>query len=269
MTASAPTSEVLERLGVSADATAQPAAGGASASAWRVAGGGETFMLRRSSSRLAPGRLAAMDAARRAGLPTPALLARAAWDGAEALLLSWLPGTPMFDRLASEPAAAGRLGAIMGEAQRRLHAIKAPSALPAALEDRSHPFVAGSDAADLPDGDRLLHLDWHPSNLLVDERDQLSGIIDWDNARRGHPLLDLARTESILRVDPALASLPLAIRDRLADFLEAWADGYGPDARAITRPARRWAGRVMLADLAPRYADAPHLLRAVESWGGT
>ena len=267
MTEHVPTPELLDRLGMSPEASAEPAAGGASASAWRINAGGETFMLRRSSAQLAGARLSAMEAARRAGLPAPELLARGHWDDAEALLLSWLPGTPMLHRLTAEPAAAVRLGRLMGEAQRGLHEVEAPLEVAAALEDDSHPFGAGRDVTGLPDGNRLLHLDWHPLNLLVDERDRLVGIIDWDNARRGHPLLDLARTESVLTVDPTLESLPRSLRGKLARFRGAWAEGYGDDARRIPAVARRWASRVMRDDLALRHADAPETLRRIREWG--
>jgi aminoglycoside phosphotransferase (APT) family kinase protein len=155
----------------------------------------------------------------------------------------------------------------MGEAQRGLHEVEAPPEVTAALEDDSHPFGAGRDVTGLPDGNRLLHLDWHPLNLLVDERDRLVGIIDWDNARRGHPLLDLARTESLLTADPALESLPRALHGRLARFRDAWAEGYGDEARRILAVARRWASRVMLDDLAPKHADAPEMLRGIREWG--
>jgi aminoglycoside phosphotransferase (APT) family kinase protein len=155
----------------------------------------------------------------------------------------------------------------MGRLQRTLHAVAAPSEVRAAASDSLHPFDAGREVRNLPHGEALIHLDWHPLNLLYDaELDEITGIIDWDNARRGHPLLDLARTQSMLTVEPALATFPEAVRAGLDKFVAAWADGYGPEARTIPSACLRWAGLVMLADLAPRYAADPARLGPLRRW---
>jgi aminoglycoside phosphotransferase (APT) family kinase protein len=154
----------------------------------------------------------------------------------------------------------------MGEMQRRLHRIEARATVIDVLDDAAHPFVAGGAIADLPNGEVLLHLDWHPLNLLSDDGSVISGIVDWDNARRGHPSLDLARTYSLLTVEPSLASVPADIRARLGELRAAWADGYGPEAKAIPAACHAWAGRVMLADLEPRHADTPSALDELRRW---
>ena len=62
---------------------------------------------------------------------------------------------------------------------------------------------------------------------------------------------------------PGLAGLPDDVRAGVAEFVDAWADGYGPEARAIPAACHAWAGRVMLADLAPRYTASSRLLDPV------
>ena len=111
----------------------------------------------------------------------------------------------------------------------------------------------------------LLHLDWHPLNVLVDG-DEVSAIVDWVNARRGHPLLDIARTYALLTADPALAALSPAERDLLAEVAGGWAAGYGPEAASIPADCLRWAGQMMLADLAGRYAEDPAALEPLRRW---
>ena len=261
----------LRALGVPDDAGVEPAAGGASGSAWRVTSGNTTCVLRMlGSSASASSRLAAMAAARDAGLPVPDVLRRASTEHADAALLSWMPGIPLLDALARTPARTGQYGERMGRLQRRLHGVHAPPDVVRVADDAGHPFGAGRAVDGLPRGDRLLHLDWHPLNLLVDEAaGEIVGIVDWDNARAGDPSLDLARTRSILTLEPGLADLPETARDRLPELLEAWADGYGPDARAIPSVADAWAGRVMLADLAPRYAERPAALDRLRRWTET
>jgi aminoglycoside phosphotransferase (APT) family kinase protein len=263
---------VLRALGLPEDATIEPASGGASGSAWRVQASGEAWVLRTSGSRsIAESRVAAMAAAATAGLPAPPLVARATVGGEEIVLLGWLPGLSMLEAMNRLPESAERLGRLAGELQRRLHEIRAPDAVRALATDPDRPFSAGRDAPAVPSGDRLLHLDWHPLNLLVDaDARGITGIVDWDNARRGHPLLDLARTESILVIEPALATLPPGVQAVLDRFRAGWIEGYGPEAAQLPPACRHWAGRVMLADLGPRYGpDAPEMepLRAwTASW---
>ena len=258
----------LEALELPGNAHVEPAAGGASGSAWRVSSGGTTSVLRMlGSATLATSRLAAMAAARGAGLPAPESLRHARIGHGEVVLLSWLPGVSLLEALARTPGRAGHYGERMGRLQRELHDVHAPAQIIRAADDSGHPFGAGRAVAGLARGDRLIHLDWHPLNLLVDEAvGEIVGIVDWDNARAGDPSLDLARTRAILSHEPGLADLPETTRDLLPELLEAWADGYGPGAQAIPRAADAWAARVMLADLAPRYADRPAALDRLRRW---
>ncbi len=259
--------DVVRRLGLGSDAVIEPAAGGASGSAWKVRAGGESYVLRLESSiALTDARLAAMASALAGGIPAPQLIRRVTAREVDAVLLSWLPGRSLYEVLVGDPESARRWGRLMGEMQRRLHGIVAPTALIDVLDDGVHPFTAGRGIADMPYGNAVLHLDWHPLNLLVDDASRISGILDWDNARRGHPSLDLARTHSLLTIEPSIASLPTEIRAHLDELVEAWSDGYGPEAREIPASCHAWAGRVMLADLEPRYAASPAALDGLRRW---
>ena len=257
---------VLSALRLSASAVIEPAGGGASASAWKVESDGRRYILRLSdSAELTTARLSALAAACRGGLPVPRLIRRSKTLLGEAVLLSWLPGVPLADAVVHSPESVRDLGLAMGAMQRRLHEVTAPKDVPAVTADPHLPFAAGRGIPELPDGDALLHLDWHPLNILVDPISRaVTGIVDWDNARRGHPLLDLARTSSILTVEPSLASLSVELRDTVASLREAWADGYGLDPGAIPPACHLWAGRVMLADLESRHA--PAALEPVRRW---
>ena len=42
------------------------------------------------------------------------------------------------------------------------------------------------------EGERLLHLDFHPDNVLLSQRGPV--VIDWTNARAGDPAFDVAMT---------------------------------------------------------------------------
>lgn len=260
--------EVLDRLGVDPSAEVVPAPGGASESAWFVRVDGDRYVLRLDGSTArTDARLAAMNAAREAGLPAPALVRRSDEPGRIALLLTYLEGVPVLDLLLRSADDATRWAFRMGALHRRLHEIAAPPTVIPVTDELGRPFHLGEMRGELPPGDSLLHLDWHPGNLLADEATgEITGIVDWDNARRGHASLDLARTESMFTVEPFVQELDPESRRMIREVRQAWADGYGPEASAIPAASRRWAGRVMLEDLAHRYADRPERLDAARRW---
>lgn len=57
----------------------------------------------------------------------------------------------------------------------------------------------------LPDSDVLCHGDFHPANLILTAHGLT--IIDWNDAKRGHPAADIARTILILEEAQALSDL--------------------------------------------------------------
>jgi aminoglycoside phosphotransferase (APT) family kinase protein len=71
----------------------------------------------------------------------------------------------------------------------------------------------------------LCHDDCHEANVLVDSRLHVSGLVDWENAVAGDPLLDLAKAHCYSR-------------RRSPELLDALADGYG-DLRPGWREAVR------------------------------
>ena len=257
---------LLERLGVTGPVDVEPAPGGASGSAWFIRHGSDRFVLRvDGSAARTDARLAAMDAAREAGLPVPQLIRRSDEPGTTATLLTYLEGVPLLGLLLRSADDAVAWAFRMGAMQRRLHEVPAPAAVIAVTDATSHPFHLGELETELASGESLLHLDWHPGTLLGDAASgEISGIVD--NARRGHASLDRARTESMFTVEPFIESLEPESRRALGAVRHAWAEGYGPAASAIPAVARRWAGRVMVEDLAHRYRDRPEALEPARRW---
>jgi tRNA A-37 threonylcarbamoyl transferase component Bud32 len=87
----------------------------------------------------------------------------------------------------------------------------------AQLQDRLHKLPGRPGA---PDGDRVIHLDFHPENVMVGSRGPM--VIDWRNATDGAADLDVALSAVILAqvaVDDGDGRAALA-RDMLARFLE-------------------------------------------------
>jgi aminoglycoside phosphotransferase (APT) family kinase protein len=84
------------------------------------------------------------------------------------------------------------------------HRIRAATPLPTAHRDAA---LRALEA--LPDGEALCHGDFHPDNVLLSARGAL--VIDWENAARGDPLFDVART--LLLLD-ASAVYPTSVAGR-------------------------------------------------------
>ena len=215
-----------------------------------------------------------MRAAAAGGLPVPAVVAAGAWRDHPALLLTWSPGRPLVEALTARATDAPRaqaLGIAFGRAQAAIHAIPPPPEL------RDHPVPweawAGPDPhlrgclARIPRRPpALLHLDFHPFNVLV-ENGAVTAVLDWANARPGDPRADLARTLSLLQSAPLPNGAAGArLRVRLHAFMTGWRDGYRQSTGWFAAPAPFcwWAGLVLERDLAPRLGrpDLPWLTPA-------
>jgi aminoglycoside phosphotransferase (APT) family kinase protein len=85
----------------------------------------------------------------------------------DALVLERVDGQTMLADLRRRPWRMSGHARLLADLHHRLHAI---------------PF----------DGERLLHLDFHPDNVLLSRRGPV--VIDWANARAGEPALDVAMT---------------------------------------------------------------------------
>jgi aminoglycoside phosphotransferase (APT) family kinase protein len=138
---------------------------------------GDGLVLRRSRQ----GRSMATEArtmayVRDLGYPVPAV-EEISDDGID-LVMERIDGVSMVDALSKRPWTARRHGRALADLHRRLHELPAPDWVP--------PAPCGSP------GDRLLHLDLHPLNVMVTSRGPV--VIDWPRASAGHPDVDVALT---------------------------------------------------------------------------
>ena len=90
------------------------------------------------------------------------------------LVMDRVDGPTMLDVATRPPFRMRRWALVLADLHRRLHDIPAPDGLP---------------EAGLP-GDRVVHLDLHPLNVLLGADGPV--VVDWANARRGDPALDVA-----------------------------------------------------------------------------
>jgi len=116
-----------------------------------------------------------MEYARGYGYPVPAV-DHLNDDGTD-LVMERVDGRSMVEVLGRQPWTLRANGALLGDLHRRLHDIPAPD---------------GVRAAPGAGGDRLLHLDLHPLNVILGPSGPV--VIDWTNAARGDGATDVALT---------------------------------------------------------------------------
>lgn len=106
------------------------------------------------------------------GYPVPAV-DEVSDDGTD-LVMERIEGPSMVQALASAPWTVRRHGRVLGELHRRLHDLPPPDFL---------------DPAPVGAGDRLVHLDLHPLNVLIGARGPV--VIDWTGASVGDADVDV------------------------------------------------------------------------------
>jgi aminoglycoside phosphotransferase (APT) family kinase protein len=113
----------------------------------------------------------AMEHARRHGYPVP----RVVEIRDNALVLERVDGPTMAQVMLRRPWRARAHVRLLARLHQQLHQIEAPPEL-----------------ASAGPGETLIHLDFHPENVLMSPNGPV--VIDWTNARSGDPALDVALT---------------------------------------------------------------------------
>ncbi len=194
------------------------------------------------------------------GLAAPVIVAQGRYADRPVLVMSWVQGESLATALRTALRTAGspvsELGRCCGATLARLHAITEQPPEPIG----ARPWIGW--AGEMPAGliarlagftqRRLLHLDFHPANLIVTAQGEFC-VLDWANVRLGPPPADLARTVSILELvrdaHPDLDARSRAGVDVFTAGLLAGYAGAGGDAE-LPAPIRAWAYAVQIRDLA-------------------
>jgi tRNA A-37 threonylcarbamoyl transferase component Bud32 len=96
------------------------------------------------------------------------------------IVMERIDGGSMLDVISRRPWTLASHARVLADLHRRLHALDAPEWLPQLADG----------------GDRIVHLDLHPLNVLYSSRGPV--LIDWANASRGRAETDLAQTWLII-----------------------------------------------------------------------
>jgi Ser/Thr protein kinase RdoA (MazF antagonist) len=221
----------------------------------------------------------ALVAAHDAGVAVPTPGETTIVDGRHGLVMERLDGPDLLTLIGTKPWHIWSAGITTGRLQAEIHEVAAPEGLPNLKEaltrqTESSDLVPPEMAkfaldvlADLPDGDRLCHGDFHPGNIIkTADRDVL---IDWSNVCVGDPAADCARTQLMIQLGEPPPGAPVLIR-LLAVV------GRGLLGAAIRRGYRRhrmmddslvdkWLGPVMAHRLTENYEpERPKLLKLLE-----
>lgn len=186
-------------------------------------GEGRVLRLYRSDRPLehAQAQAAILQAAAGVGVRVPAVHGVETVDGRNGMILERLDGDDLFTIVARNPWRILSLSGLTARLQANMHGQAAPGTLPP-VRERHRQAISGSAAPQeftdaalktldrLPDGDRLLHGDFHPGNIMLTGQGPV--IIDWTGAGSGSPEADFARTIMILRLGEPPPGLPFFVR---------------------------------------------------------
>lgn len=194
---------------------------------------------------------AALAAAHEAGANVPGVHERVTVDGRPGVVLDRVDGVDLLSWLGSRPWTFRYVARTLGTEHAALHQVEAPAALPALHDDLRHRLGSALVPVDvrrralerlerLPDGDRLLHGDFHPGNLLRTAEGCV--VIDWTNGTRGDPAADVAR--SIL-----LAGDGIPRRILVLGYLRAYSRELPLDRERVDHWLPVWAAARLAEDI--------------------
>jgi uncharacterized protein (TIGR02172 family) len=163
-----------------------------------------------------------LEAVRAAGVRVPHVFETVEVDERFGVVLERIDGTDLLAMLGKKPWRIRWVGSIAGRAQAEINSAKAPDRMPllnrryATIFERitaipkNYAEAALARLEELPDGDRLLHGDFHPGNIMMHGEQPV--IIDWTNVARGSPEADLARTRMLMELAEPPKGTPVIVR---------------------------------------------------------
>jgi len=184
------------------------------------------------------------------GLPVPAIWGVHQISGRWGIVFDRVRGSSFAEQMRGDPTALPRYLDILVGLQAGIHAhqthefhslkvrLATNIALAKRLDEPQKQLLLGR-LAEMPEGDRLCHGDFHPINVLGEASHPM--LIDWPDACRGDPAADVCRSYLLLRL-------------HAQDIAEPYLDAYGPMVNVQKGKILDWLPHVAAARLAE---DAP------------
>jgi uncharacterized protein (TIGR02172 family) len=184
------------------------------------------------------------------GLPVPQVYELLELEGRQGIVFERIEGPLMLDLMFVQADRVEELARAFADAHAQIHAVRV-SGFPSLheplanvvetspwIDDRQRARVRGI-LCDLPEGDVLVHGDYHPGNVTISARGPI--ILDWLTARQADPHADVANTVMVLRCASVPGDDPVVI-ERINAVRGAFLDTYQRRYLEL-RPDTDW-GRV-------------------------
>ena len=165
-------------------------------------------------------------------------------DGPD-LIMERLTGRDMLAELGRKPWLVRPFGRLLARLHNQLHEIQAPPGLATAFEP----------------GDRVLHLDLHPANVMLTSRGPV--VIDWSGARAGAAGADVAIAYLIM-ASSDVDLIPVALRPVVGRLRAALLRQFLAEAHDDPRPHIARAAAARMRDPNVRPSEIDRLRRMAE-----
>ena len=260
-----PVNDILSDIGFDRHVAAEVVTGGADALLWRLRAGDKSFALRLLRTDQKPQAQREISLSHwvnkhAPNLAVPQMIRSGTWNDRPAYVMDWVEGRTLGEA-AMDPtlgsAALEKLASGFGELQAQIHLMPVPRGIDTIanswLKKVSDPALAERLSSVQTSQMALLHLDYHPLNVMVNGS-EIVAVLDWANAAAGDPQFDLARTQAIVELAPVPPSTDIS---SLKLLLKDWKSGYerirGP---IVIDPAVYWwAGTLIEHELTPRIGN--------------
>lgn len=158
-------------------------------------------------------------------------------DGREGIIIKKIPGKTLVGVLSEDPSYLPKISSHMAELQLNMHRLEAQqmhsyrSVLELSVDSEELSFLTDEEKEKarkyidaLPDGNRILHLDYHPDNIMADG--DKASVIDWATAACGDPAADVATTVYLMREGEMIPGLSKEEAEFLEQLRAKMLDGY-------------------------------------------
>ena len=260
-----PVDDILRDIGFENPVRAEVVTGGADALLWRLRDADKSFALRllRQDQQTQAQREISLSNwvnTHAPNLSVPQIIRSGTWNDRPAYVMDWIEGRTLGDAAMDQsldPEILIKLARAFGERQAQIHHMPVPTDIESFadswLKKVTDPLLIERIGAVQTHHQALLHLDYHPLNVMVNGS-EIVAVLDWANAAVGDPRFDLARTQAIIELAPVLPNTDTAF---LTSLLEYWKSGYervaGP---VVIDPVFYWwAGALIERELTPRVGN--------------
>lgn len=154
-------------------------------------------------------------------LPTPKPISQLTQNDRKGIVYEKIDGTSLLRQLSGNPLRLTKIAKAMARLHCKINAVEFDSDANKQKKKIEHAINATSllregdkqkildYLSSLPDGKFLCHGDFHPDNVLVNDK---LWIIDWMTGSSGNPSCDIARSKLILETSEIPDSVPPAMR---------------------------------------------------------